>query len=126
MLTIENIKWFGGIAALGGLWVVVTPFLWPVPSAFRWTTVVVGLGIVLLAGYTAYEAHREARVRRYVAYLAGLAGLFVILSPYAFQVSHPNLLLNNFIVGGVIAALTGYSGYVAPALSARAPTGRAA
>lgn len=118
MPTTDNLKWLGGIAAVAGLWVIVTPFVWSVPSEFRWLTVLAGIVIVLTAGYSAYTAHTEERVSRSVAYIAGLTGLFVIISPYAFQISEPNLLLNHFVAGGLVGILTGYSGYVAPAISA--------
>lgn len=118
MTTIENLKTLGAIATVVGLWVIISPFLWSVPSSFLWTMVATGVVVTALSAYTAYVAHNERRVSRTVAYLAGFGGLFVIISPYAFQVSEPNLLLNNFVAGGIIAVLTGYSGYVGPALSA--------
>lgn len=125
MPTTDNIKWLTGIAAIVGLWVIATPFLWDVPATFLWLTVVVGAGITVLSAYTAYVAHTKGQVSRTIAYLAGFGGLFFIISPYAFQISDPNLLLNNFVVGGVIAILSGYSGYVAPAISAPGARGPA-
>lgn len=122
MPTTDNIKWLTGIAAIVGLWVIATPFVWDVPATFLWLAVVVGVGITVLSAYTAYRAHTVGRVSRWVAYLAGFGGLFFILAPYAFQISEPNLLLNNFVAGGLVAILAGYSGYVAPAVSA--PTAR--
>lgn len=115
--SVENITRFTGLAALLGLWVVVSAFLWSVPGGYRWSVVVVGLAITVLSGYTAYLTHSGGQVRRSVAYLAGLGGLYVIMSPYAFGVSEPNLLLNNFVAGGLIGILTGYSGYVGPVVS---------
>lgn len=118
MPTTDNIKWLTGIAAIIGLWVIATPFVWDVPATFLWLTVLVGVEITVLSAYTAYKAHTAGQVNRWVAYLAGFGGLFFIMAPYAFQISEPNLLLNNFVAGGLIGILTGYSGYVAPAISA--------
>lgn len=122
MPTADNLKWLGGIAAVVGLWVIATPFVWGLGGRFLWLTVILGVVIAVLSGYTAYLATTEGRVRRSIAYLAAIGGLVVIVSPYAFQISEPNLLLNNFVAGGLIAILAGYSGYVGPAISAPGAT----
>lgn len=117
--TIDTIQRLCGLAAIVGLWATISPFLWAgeVSGGFLWSSVVIGAVITLLAAYASYMAYSENQVRRYAAYLAGFGGLYVVLSPYFFGETAPNLLLNTFFTGLVIAILTGYSAYVAPAVT---------
>lgn len=123
--TINTVKKLCYVAAVLGLWVIVSPFLWSVPTGYVASTVLAGLLITLLTGYTAYQAG-SGRINRYYMYIAGLAGLYVIVSPYAFAIGTPNLLLNSFVSGGLIAVAAGYSGYVSPMVTAIGPTGQPA
>lgn len=123
--TVDTVKKLCYVAAVLGLWVIVSPFLWAVPTGYVASTVVVGLLITLLTGYTAYQTG-SGRVNRYYLYIAGIAGLYVIISPYAFAIGTPNLLLNSFVSGGLIAVAAGYSGYVTPMVTAMAPPGQPA
>lgn len=120
MASLKTVQWACSIAALVGVWIIVSPFVWAgLPGAFLGSNVVMGALIVILAGYTAYLASNDQPVKRYAAYIAGLAGLWVILSPFALGITNANVLFNNFVSGGVVAVLTGYSGYVGPALRDR-------
>lgn len=119
--TIDTVKKLCYIAAVLGLWVIVSPFLWSVPNTFVISSVIAGIVITVLSGYTAYQAGSSGNINRYLLYIAAIAGLYVIISPYAFGVGAPNLLLNNFVTGGLIAVTAGYSGYVTPIVTAVGP-----
>lgn len=126
MTTSDILRLINGIAVLVAVSMIVSPLLGAVLSAFLWGNVVGGVVIVLLAGYNAYLAHDGEPVNRYVAYLAGFGGLWLIMFPFGILVEAPNVLLANFLAGGMIAILTGYTGYVGPSVSDRGASGQAA
>jgi len=45
-----------GIAALFGLWMIVSPFVFPAGTALLWSDVVGGIIVAVLGGYNVYDA----------------------------------------------------------------------
>lgn len=53
-------KWFAGLNALLGLWLIVAPFVFQPGTAALWNDVVVGALIALFGGYNTYAARGSA------------------------------------------------------------------
>lgn len=55
------VVWASGLAALLGLWMIVTPFVYGVASAMMWSGIVSGIVVAVLSGYSAYDLNRSER-----------------------------------------------------------------
>ena len=115
----------GWLAALIGLWVVVTPLFWGATGGgggwwggggawLYWSNITSGIVIAILAGYSAQSGNAQA------GWLAALVGLWVLITPFFWgaivggginwwAASGVWLYWSNIISGIVIAALAGYS-----------------
>lgn len=52
--------WSSGLAALLGLWMIVTPFVYAgVGTAATWSGVISGIVVAVLSGYNAYRANES-------------------------------------------------------------------
>jgi hypothetical protein len=49
-------SWTSGLAALLGLWMIATPFVYGAATYAMWSSVVSGVAVAILSGYNAYEA----------------------------------------------------------------------
>ncbi|MFB6189539.1 MAG: SPW repeat protein [Halapricum sp.] len=62
-------SWTSGLAALLGLWVIATPFVYGAASAALWSSVISGIVVAVLSGYNMYEASESGDIST-----AGTAG----------------------------------------------------
>lgn len=128
MALTEHTDWFSAIAALLGLWAVVSPFALSVPEsfavadlgAFTWSNVVIGLAVLLLAGYVAYRLYEGESVRRVPVALATLGGLLLVVTPFVFGATG-TAMASNVIAGLLIAVFAGYTLYTGTEAGIRSP-----
>lgn len=48
--------WSSGLAALLGLWMIASPFVYGAVTAVWWSSIISGVAVAALSGYEAYEA----------------------------------------------------------------------
>lgn len=97
----EPMKWVCGLAALLGAWIAVAPFVLGGSAAVTWNNVIVGVAILVIAGYNAYRLHVGRRM--VVGAMAFVAVLFVwtAVAPVAIETGVELLLWSN-VVGGIV------------------------
>jgi hypothetical protein len=114
----------GWIAALVGIWVLITPFFWGTATGsgawggggawLYWSNVISGIVIAILAGYSARSGNSGA------GWLAALVGIWVLITPFFWGAMSGAglawwggggawLYWSNVISGIVVAILAGYS-----------------
>lgn len=110
--------WMSWLAALAGLWVLVTPFVLsgPVDSgAVLWSNVIAGGLVVGCAAYTAYRLRSTAEAvtwQQWSGWLAAVIGLWVLASPFVLTgtVATSSVMWSNVIAGILILVLAVYAG----------------
>lgn len=105
-------KWFAGLNALFGLWLIAVPFVISVPNAAMWNAVIVGGLVATLGGYNYYLTTQGREVSVGAATTNAILGLWVIFAPFALHVG-TTALWNDVVVGSLIALFAGYNGYEA-------------
>ena len=105
-------SWSGWIAALFGLWVLVSPFV--LSGSFGaggalYSTVISGIVIAVLAGYAA--ATQRAPGRAWSGWIAALFGLWILISPFVVvgAVGTGAPLYSSVIAGFVAMVLSAYA-----------------
>ena len=109
----ERGKWLSGVIALGGVWLVVAPFLFEMFAANFWNDILVGLALVALGGYNYYRRSNEELGSTAAAALAALLGLWLVVAPFVFGVTSVVGFWSDIIVGLLALLLGAYSAYEA-------------
>lgn len=112
-------KGASGLAALVGLWVLVSPFVLSGPFASgtaMWSTVVAGLLIAVLAAYgaCAIRTSEDDAAGEWSGWIAALAGVWILVSPFVLtgSIGSGAPMWSN-VAGGIVAlVLAAYAGYV--------------
>lgn len=112
-------KWSSWLAALVGLWVLVSPFVLTgtiASGTAMWSNVVAGVLVLVLAAYGAYEHRSSAAASgatEWSGWIASLAGLWILVSPFVLTgtIASGNPMYSNVIAGLVAAVLAAYAGY---------------
>jgi len=108
-------SWSGWIAALFGLWVLISPFV--LAGSFgsggaMYSTVISGIIIAVLAGYEATSLQRAGLTgRAWSGWIAALSGLWILASPFFIggAIGAGGPLYSNVIVGFVALVLSAYA-----------------
>jgi hypothetical protein len=103
--------WAIAIAALLGLWVVASPFVYGVGEAMLWNAVIVGALVAVVGGYNVYR-REDTSVVVSGASLVALLGLWLLASPFVLAVPADGMFWSSAVVGAMIALLGGYNAYV--------------
>lgn len=111
VLNTDLMQWVSAIAAIVGLWVVASPFVYEATDAAYWNNTLVGTGVFILAGYNFYQLSKDRLASVGVASLAVLLGLWIAVSPYVIDLGSTALDSSTVISGLAIAVLTGYNAY---------------
>lgn len=110
-------EWRSWIAALLGLWVLVSPFVLSgsiTEGAPFWSNVVTGILVTVLASYGAYSVGQKAvGIAAWPDWLAALVGLWVLVSPFLLRgaITEGTPYWSNIVAGLVILLLAAYSVY---------------
>lgn len=101
-----TMKLLSGLAALVGVWIVLSPFTFASTETALWNNVIAGAAILLLAGYNYYRLINEQATMVGAMALVALLGLWTIIAPFAFQIGSEALLWSN-VVAGLLGLLFG-------------------
>ena len=104
-------QWVSGLAALVGLWLVASPFLFEATDTAVWNDTLVGTAIFALAGYNFVRMSRDRLAAVGVAALVVLLGLWAAASPYIIDMGSDTLRNSTMISGVVVAALAAFNAY---------------
>ena len=104
-------QWVSGLAALVGLWLVASPFLFESTDTAVWNDTLVGTAIFALAGYNFVRMSRDRLAAVGVAALVILLGLWAVASPYIIDMGSETLQISTVISGIVVAALAAFNTY---------------
>lgn len=119
----DTIQWISGAAALLGLWIAVSPFLYETVQSVLWNNVVVGAAIFLVSGYNFYRVMNGDGTSVSVMSLVALLGLWAVVAPLVLEVESQALLWSNVVAGIIVALLAGYVAYSVSAVRTGAPAG---
>lgn len=101
----ERAQGVGIINLLAGIWLILSPFLFGYSGGATTNSVIAGIIVALLA-VIRLTMTREA----WTSWLVALAGLWMVISPFIFGFTQPEVLWNQIIVGVVIAGLSLWRG----------------
>jgi hypothetical protein len=114
-------KWASWLAALVGLWVLVSPFVLSGSigsGTAMWSNVAAGIVISALAGFGAYSFRTAAEVAantpgEWSGWIAALAGIWIVVSPFVLSglIATGTVMWGNVVAGVVALILAGYTGY---------------
>lgn len=114
-------KWGSWIAALVGLWVVVSPFVLDGSVAAgtpMMSNVVTGVVILVLSAFAGSTIRSAAETEtnsggECSGWIAGLAGLWILITPFVLSgsIAAGTVKWSNVVVGLVAVVLAAYAGY---------------
>lgn len=108
------IQWVSALAALAalvGLWIIASPFVYEATDTAYWNNTLVGTGIFVLAGYNFVRLSRDRLASTGVASLAALLGVWIAVSPYLLEMGTTELATSTIVSGVIVAALCAYNAY---------------
>jgi len=111
VLNTDVMQWVSALAALIGLWIVASPFVFEATDQAYWNNTLVGTGIFLLAGYNFVRMTRDRLANVGVAALATLLGLWTAISPFLIEMGSDNLATSTIASGALVALLSAYNAY---------------
>lgn len=106
-------KWTVTITGFFGLWLLSAPFILGAPVVDRWNDVLVGIGILVVAGYNYSREREQVILSRRAAAVNSLLGGWLLVAPFVIKVSGL-LWWNDIIVGIGVVSLAMYNIYAAP------------
>jgi hypothetical protein len=109
----ERGKWVSALIALAGVWLVVEALLFDVLLLGNvWNDIIVGVALIALGGYNFFKRANEEIGSGAVAGLSALLGLWLILSPFVYDVEVAGAEItsevgfwNDVIVGLLVVGL---------------------
>lgn len=104
-------RWLSVLAALLGLWILASPFIWAATEAALWNNAIVGAVVFLIGAFNYYRLTNGQTINLASMALAALLGLWVLVTPFAFDVGVETLLWSNVVAGIIVALLGGYVAY---------------
>lgn len=110
-LNTDVMQWLSAIAALVGLYLVASPFIFEATETAVWNDTLVGTAIFLLGGYNFYRLSKDRLASVDLALLAVLLGLWTLISPAVIEMGSTELATSTVISGLIVAALSTYSAY---------------
>ncbi len=103
-------KTLSGLVVLAGIWEVAAPFVlgYTATTAFLWDAIIVGLALVVLAGWAALS--NQQGTDRGLDWVNALVGLWLIAAPFVLGYTGVVAALwNDVLVGIVVAVLAGWA-----------------
>lgn len=121
-LDTDAMKWLSGLAALIGLWILASPFVYESTRAGEWNNIAVGAAILLLAGYNFYRMSNDLLASVGVSSLVALLGLWAFVAPFVIDMGSDGPMWSTVVSGLIVAAVSGYNAYANRKADARAGT----
>ncbi|WP_276252874.1 SPW repeat domain-containing protein [Halomontanus rarus] len=110
-LNTDVMQWVSALAALIGLYVVASPFIFEATETAIWNDTLVGTGIFVLAGYNFVRLSRDRLASVGIASLAVLLGLWLVVAPAVIEMGSSELATGTAVSGLLVAALSAYNAY---------------
>lgn len=110
-LNTDAIQWISALAALVGLWIIASPFVYEATDTAYWNNTLVGTGIFLLAGYNFVRLSRDRLASTGIASLAVLLGVWTAISPSLLEMGSTTLATSTTVSGVIVALLCAYNAY---------------
>lgn len=108
----DTVKWFGGLNALLGVWLIVLSFAVGVGGGLDfWNYVLVGAGILGLSGYNAWTSHEDDHGNTWAAVGSVVLGAWLVVTPFVFGLTYGFLFWNDIVVGMIVAAMAALDAY---------------
>ncbi len=119
MTRMQQVLTASGLTIIAGLWLILSPFIlgFTMLRSSMWNAVIVGIVIAALAAMRLYGARRHS----WLSWVIAALGVWLILTPFFYQVTDNTRVLWNFAIMGVIVTLLGVWSALATELG-RAPT----
>lgn len=113
--------WLSGLAVLLGAWIAISPFAISSSSTGMWNNVLVGLVILLIAGYNyARVSGGRSSIVGGMAIVA-LLGVWTVAAPFVFEIGSDTLLWSNGIAVLIALLVAGFVANDARQVRAGAP-----
>lgn len=114
----EMVKWLSGVNALVGAWIVAALFLLTATggglSASAWNNIIVGVAILLIAGYNYLRTDEDEPGSVGASALVALLGLWILVAPFlVFTVDTAALFWSNVLSGALVALIGAFNAYTA-------------
>lgn len=112
----ERGTWTALVIGLLGAWLVVSPWVFGVEfgDAMGLNSVITGAALALLGGFNYSRRTDEQLASAAGAVLAALLGLWLLVSPWVFELSLEDLAGWNYVVAGFVVGVLGlYTAYEA-------------
>lgn len=106
--------WPGWLGVIGGIWLIISPYVlgYSGNSAATTNDIILGIIQIILTGYWAltFNLPGQAQVRLAAVWLAVLAGVWLIISPWVLGYNGlDSALWNNLILGILFVIIEGYA-----------------
>ncbi len=118
----SSLEWASWIAAILGLWTLVSPFVLSGEIASgtpMYSNIVAGVVILALGGYVGYTIRSSvdewARSSvEWASWITALAGIWILVSPFVLSgdVTSGTPMYSTVVAGLVALVLAGYTGWV--------------
>lgn len=93
------VKLISAIAAVVGLLLLVTPFVFDATDAAFWNHIVVGLAIFFIAAFNYYRVSGGQSSLMSAIGIMVLLGAWTIISPFTFEVGSTELFWSTVLIG---------------------------
>ncbi|PCR92552.1 SPW repeat domain-containing protein [Natrinema ejinorense] len=100
------------LVAVFGAWIALSVLVFDAAAASLWNNVLVGLVVVVAAGYNYYRVKNDVPLSAGIATLLALVGVWVIVSAALLEMTG-GLFWSTLATGFLIAGLAGYNAYEA-------------
>jgi hypothetical protein len=111
ILNTDMMKWVSALAAIVGLWIVASPFIFESTDTAVWNNTLVGTAIFALAGYNFVRMSQNMLALVGIAALVVLLGLWIAASPYVIDMGSQELENSSIIAGILVALLSAFNAY---------------
>ena len=111
LLNTDAMKWLSALVALVGLYLAASPFIFESTEMALWNDLLVGAGIVLLAGYNFVRLSRDRLASVGAASLTVLLGLWAFVSPMIIEMGSNELATSTAVAGAIVVVLSAYNAY---------------
>lgn len=104
-------KLLSGLTVLLGAWLVISPFAFEATDMAMWNNLIVGLAIIVLAGFNFYRLNESRLANTGVASLVALLGLWALVIPFVIDMGAQALLWGTAIAGLIVAIVAAFNAY---------------
>ena len=103
----STVNIISGAAALIGLLLLASPFVFVATDTALWNHVIVGAAIFLLAGFNYYRVSNGMTSLMSAIGLIVLLGAWTIIAPFAFEIGSTELFWSTIVIGVLTLILGG-------------------